>query len=99
MCADALRHRIRHRPVPEGADQAPLPVHREITRGPHGRQADVAREDGVLRRVVADRLGDLLGMNEPLAGLAHGEFVEPLAGFGVMLPRVNEMRVVALWLE
>ena len=86
-------------PCQNEPDQPPLAVHRQIARGPHRRQADVAGEDGVLGGLVADRLGDLLRMDEPLAGRADGEIVERLARLGVVLLRLGEMRAVALLLE
>ena len=64
--ADRLRHRVRHRAMPERTEQPPPAIHRQIARGPDRRQADIAGEDGVLCSLVADRLGDLLRMDEPL---------------------------------
>jgi hypothetical protein len=49
--------------------------------------------------LVADCLGDLLRMEEPLAGRSLGKMVELLARLGVMLLRSGEMRAVALLLE
>jgi hypothetical protein len=77
--ANSLRHGIGHRAVPERTDQPAFAVHREIARRPHRRQADIAGEDGILCRQVADRLGDLLRMDQALAGRSLGEIVEPLA--------------------
>src|SRR4029077_15373167 len=68
-------------------------------RRPYRRQADIAREDGIRGRLFADRLGDLLRMEEPLAGRPLGKMVELLARLGVMLLRSGEMGAVALLLE
>jgi hypothetical protein len=49
--------------------------------------------------MVADRLRDLLRVDQALARRADGELVERLAGLGVMLLRLGEMRAVALVFE
>jgi hypothetical protein len=48
--------------------------------------------------VVADRLRDLLRVDQALARRTDGELVERLAGLGIMLLRLSEMRAVALFL-
>ena len=45
----------------------PLAVHPEIARGPHRGETHVAGEDGILSRMIADRLRDLLGVDQTLA--------------------------------
>ena len=49
--------------------------------------------------MVADRLGDLLRVDQPFAGRAFGKIVERLARSGVMLLCLGKMRVVALLVE
>jgi hypothetical protein len=41
--------------------------HRRLARGPHRRQTDIASEDSVCGSLVADRLGDLLRVDQALA--------------------------------
>src|SRR5882724_9966540 len=91
-----MRHRIGHRAMPERPDQPPLAVHRQIARGPYRGQTDVAGEDGVLRSLVADRLGDLLRVDRFATGLADREPIEILARFAVMFRCTGEMSAVTL---
>src|SRR5262249_48630625 len=94
--ADCLRHGVGHGAVPERPDQPPLAVHREIARRPHRRQADVAGEDRVVRRMIADRFGNLLGMDRRLAGASDRELLEALARLAIMFTRPLEVAAVAL---
>src|SRR5712675_931076 len=93
--ANRVRHRIGHRAMPERSDQPPLAVHRQIARGPHRRQTDVAGEDGVLRSLIAERFGDLLRVDRFATGLVDREPVEILARLAVMFRRPVEMGAVA----
>src|SRR6202048_1603997 len=95
LSANGLRHRIRHRAVPERADQTTPAVHGEITRRPHGRQADVAGEDGVVACELARPPRNQLGRQRP-PGSPPREIVEPLARLGVVFQRGIEMAPIAL---
>src|SRR2546430_2435093 len=90
-----MGERVRHRPMPKGADEPPSAVHREVARGPRRREADVAGEYGVRGSLLADRLRDLLGVDQPLSGRADGEIVEGFARPLIMALRVGEMRAVS----
>src|SRR3977135_1994419 len=92
-------HRVGHRAVPKRSDQPPLSVHRQIARGPHRRQTDVAGENSICGGLVADRLGDLLRMDRPATGLADREVIEAFACLAIMRRRLVEMRAVALLLD
>ena len=81
--SDCLGHGIGHRPMPERADQPPLTVHRKITSGPHGGQSDIAGEDRILSRQIADRLGDLLRMDELRPGVPLARSSRPLRVFAL----------------
>ena len=59
----------------EGADQSATAVHVEIARGPHRRRADIGGEDGIIRRMVADNLCQILRMDWFAARRALGERV------------------------
>src|SRR5260370_12398578 len=85
--------------MPERPDKSPLAVHRQIARSPHRRQADITGEDGVLRGVIADHLGDLMRVDQAFAGRADGQIVERLARFGVVLSGLRKMRAVAFLLQ
>src|ERR1700688_760846 len=92
-------HRVGHRAMPKRSDQPPLSVHRQIARGPHRRQTDVAGENSIRGRLVTDRLGDLLRMDRRATGLADREVIETFAGLAVVRGRLVEMRAVTLLLE
>src|SRR5258708_17628695 len=83
----------------ERPDQPALAVHREIARGPHRRQTDVAGKDGILRSLVADRLGDLLRVDRFADGPVDREPIESLARLAVMFRRPVEMDAVARLLD
>jgi hypothetical protein len=73
-----------------------LPFIAQIARRPHRRQADVAGEDRVFGRVIADRFGDLLGMDRRLAGSADRELIQALTRLAIVLARPIEVAAVAL---
>src|SRR5260221_14549036 len=94
-----MRHRVRHRAVPERADEPVLSVHREVARGPDRRQADVAGEYRIVVCQLAQREGHLLGVDQLPSGACVREIVEVLARFAIVTPRVVEMRDVGLLVE
>src|SRR3984893_1275003 len=94
-----MRHRVGHRAMPERSDQAPLAVHGEMARGPHGRKPDGAGKDGVRRGVVADGLGNLLWVDWFAAGPADREPIEVLAYLAVMFRGPVKMGTVARLLD
>ena len=65
---DGLRHRVGHRSVAEGAEEPPLPVHREIARSPDDRRTDVTREHGIGGGTLVDDAREVLWMNRPASG-------------------------------
>ena len=97
--ADRLRHRVGHRAMPEGPEQPPLAVHRQIACGPHRRLADVASENGVFGGVVAHGLDNLLRVDRPPAGLADRQLIEALSRLAIMTPRPVKVRRSDLLLE
>ena len=60
---------------------------------------NVAGEYRVVSRQGVDRIGDLLGVDQPFARRARGELVELLARLRIMAPRFREMGVVLFLLE
>src|SRR5207245_11634126 len=52
---DGLGQGIRHRSVGEGAEQAPLAVHREVAGRPDRRRANIARKDRVAGRELVEQ--------------------------------------------
>jgi hypothetical protein len=87
--ADRLRHGIGHRAVPEGADEPALSVHGEIPSRPDRGQADITGKDGVRRGAVANRLGDLLRMDDVFRRVTFGEIVKLTARLGIVALRVR----------
>jgi len=71
--------------MPERTEQPPLGAHREIACRPNRWQADIARENRVRRGQIADRLRDLLRMDEIAARFALGQPIEFLAYSFVVL--------------
>ncbi len=68
----------------ERTDQAPLAVQFQISRGPNDRGSDVAGEDGVFRRQLADQTRDILRENHIAVWPAFGQGIEMFAGFPVV---------------
>src|SRR5712671_3228358 len=85
--------------MPERSNEPALAVHCQVTRSPNRRQADIASKDGVFCSLLADRLGDLLRVDQPLAGRADRQIVERLAHFAIVLSRLSEVRAVTLLLQ
>ena len=99
LCADRLRHRVRHRAMPERRDQPALAVHREIARCPNRRQSDIAGEHGIFVCQIAQCLGDLLRVDELLAGPTDRQFVETTSHFFVMLDGSIEAPAILFLLQ
>src|SRR5579862_2585100 len=96
LYADGLRHGIGHGAVVKGAEQPALAVHGEIARGPDGRCAYIAGEDGVFCGKFVQNFCDVLWMNGRAARLADGEVVEALARVLVMIEAYVEIGAVGL---
>jgi hypothetical protein len=77
----------------------PFAVHREVTGCPDRRQADIAGEDRILGCQVADRLGDLLGVNRRLATGRTSKLIEAFARVAIEFACLVEMTTVSLLLE
>src|SRR5882724_9388138 len=82
-----------------GSDQTPASVHGEIARGPDRRRADIRREDGVFRCLLAEQPREVLRVDRLVPGRAAREVVEPGAGLLVMSQALVEMLPTALCLE
>src|SRR5438105_13017840 len=90
---DGLGQGIRHRSVGEGAEQAPLAVHREVAGRPDRRRANIARKDRVAGRELVEHAGDVLRMRQ-LSGSTRRELVEALARLAIVLQCRPQMRSV-----
>ena len=94
--ADRLQQGVGHRAVIERADQPALAVHLEVARRPDRRRADVAGEDRVVGRELADQPRDILRMDDVAARPALGQLVEIGARLAVVgaAPRRGTSRSV-----
>ena len=80
----------------QGANQAAAAVHFKIPRRPNGWRADVEGEYGVVRRVIADELGQILWVDQFAAGLSGREIVETLSRLAVISEALVQMRPIFL---
>src|SRR5262249_1664842 len=85
---------IGHRSVPKRAKKPAFAVHGQIACRPYRGQPYIAGEDGVLRRLLANRLGDLLRMDRSAS--THRQIIEGLARVRVVLTSLRKMCGVAV---
>ena len=71
----------------ERAQQPAAAVHGQVARGPQGGRADVAGEDGVVRRRAVDQARQVLRVDRLASRLARRELVERLARLAVVSER------------
>ncbi len=97
--SDGLQHRVGHRAMVEGADEAPLAVHLQVARSPDDGRADITGEDRILIRQLADESRDVLRVNDPALGAALRQYVQVSPGRRVVLESAVQVQGVRLVVE
>src|ERR1700730_11464925 len=91
---DGLRQCVSHRSMVEGTEETTFAVHREVTRGPDGGRAYVARKNCVLGCELVEHTGNVLRMDGLFVGITSCQAVQVFACIPVVLQRIFEVLLV-----
>src|SRR6202045_5466190 len=83
----------------ERAQQSTLSIHRQIPRSPNRWCAHIARNNRVIGRKLVEHPDDVLRMNLLFAGSPHGQRIEILARYAIVLKRCLQMFVAIVLLQ